>query len=307
MLSPHTLTAKKQRGNFFTHSDIEFIVNGYTSGKISDDDMTSWLKVVFDHGMDHKETLNYTRTMLKSGAQLDFSHITGFVLDKHSTGGVGDKVSIVLAPLLAACGCYIPMLAGRGLGHTQGTIDKLETIPGYHPSLSLTEFKHIVENIGLSIIEQTHDICPADRKIYALRDVTNTIASFPLICGSIMSKKIAEGLDGLVLDIKVGNGAFMKTLDDAKKLGSILKCGVSNLNQDNTWMQSDKFKRERQRFPPTPEFLKHTLCRTAEITCRIGLFALIWSVCGGLVFGISMRATTPPLSALFPRLCQFSL
>ena len=223
MLSPHTLTVKKKSGKSFTQSDIEFIVNGYTSGKISDDEMASWLKVVFDHGMNHEETLHYTRTMLESGVQLDFSHMPGFILDKHSTGGVGDKISLILGPLLAACGCYVPMLSGRGLGHTQGTIDKLEAIPGYRSSLSLSEFRQIVADVGVSIMAQTEEICPADRKIYALRDVTGSVASFPLICGSIMSKKIAEGIQGLVLDVKVGNGAFMKSLDEAQKLGSLLK------------------------------------------------------------------------------------
>jgi len=223
MLSPHTLNAKKKSGKSFTQSDIEFIVNGYTSGIISDDEMASWLKVVVDHGMNHEETLHYTSTMLESGIQLDFSHMPGFILDKHSTGGVGDKISLILGPLLAACGCYVPMLSGRGLGHTQGTIDKLEAIPGYCSSLSLSEFRYIVANVGVSIMAQTEEICPADRKIYALRDVTGSVASFPLICGSIMSKKIAEGIQGLVLDVKVGNGAFMKSLDEAQKLGSLLK------------------------------------------------------------------------------------
>jgi pyrimidine-nucleoside phosphorylase len=223
MLSPNTLTTKKQSGRTFTQPDIEFIVNGYTACKISDDEMTSWLKAVVDHGMNQDETLHYTRTMLKSGVQLDFSHLNGFVVDKHSTGGVGDKISLILAPILAACGCYIPMLAGRGLEHTGGTIDKLETIPGYKTSLTIHKFSEIVENVGLSIMTQNYDICPADGKIYALRNVTNTVASFPLICGSIMSKKIAEGIEGLVLDVKVGNGAFMKTEKDARKLGSLLK------------------------------------------------------------------------------------
>ena len=185
--------------------------------------MTTWLIAVFQNGMSHEETLEYTKVMLNSGITLDFSHLNGLVLDKHSTGGVGDKVSIILAPLLASCGLYIPMLAGRGLGHTQGTIDKLEAIPGYKTALSLTDFQQIVEKVGVSIMEQTEEICPADRKIYALRDVTNTVASFPLICGSIMSKKIAEGIQGLVLDIKVGNGAFMKTISEAKELGELLK------------------------------------------------------------------------------------
>jgi pyrimidine-nucleoside phosphorylase len=166
--------------------------------------------------------------MVNSGVTLDFSHLPGYVLDKHSTGGVGDKVSLVLGPLLASCKCYVPMLAGRGLGHTGGTIDKLESIPGYKTALSLTEFQKIVETVGVSIMEQTKEICPADRKIYALRDVTNTVASNSLICGSIMSKKIAEGIQGLVLDIKVGNGAFMKTLSQAEKLGVLLS-GVGEL------------------------------------------------------------------------------
>ena len=222
MFSPESVAEKKQRGQSLSQSEIEFIVNGYTAGSILDNEMTIWLKAVFDHGMNHEETLNYTQSMLNSGAQLDFSHLPGYVIDKHSTGGVGDKISLILGPLLAACSCYVPMLSGRGLGHTQGTIDKLETIPGYRLSLSLSEFQQIVQDVGISIMAQTEEICPADRKIYALRDVTDTVASFPLICGSIMSKKIAEGIRGLVLDIKVGNGAFMNTLSKAKELGMLL-------------------------------------------------------------------------------------
>ena len=199
------------------------MVRGFTSGKISESKMTKWLEAVFEQGMDHAETLAYTKSMLDSGARLDFSHLPGYVVDKHSTGGVGDKVSLVLGPLLATCGCYVPMLAGRGLEHTGGTIDKLESIPGFKTTLSLTEFQNIVETVGVSIMEQTEEICPADRKIYALRNSTGTVASLPLICGSIMSKKIAEGIQGLVLDIKVGNGAFMKTLSQAKELGALLR------------------------------------------------------------------------------------
>ena len=223
MVSLESIIQQKQSGGILSNTNIQYIVNGYTSGLISDDEMTAWLNAVFQNGMSHEETLNYTRTMVNSGVTLNFSHLPGFVLDKHSTGGVGDKVSLVLGPLLAVCGCYIPMLAGRGLAHTGGTIDKLESIPGYKTALSLTEFQNIVETVGVSIMEQTEEICPADRKIYALRDVTNTVASNPLICGSIMSKKIAEGIKGLVLDIKVGNGAFMKTLSQAKELGKLLK------------------------------------------------------------------------------------
>ena len=223
MLSTVSITEKKQKGESLFQPEIEFIVNGYTAGTISDDDMTCWLQAIVQQGMSHEETVDYTSSLLNSGAQLDFSHLSGYVIDKHSTGGVGDKISLILGPLLAVCSCYVPMLSGRGLGHTQGTIDKLETIPGYRLSLSLSEFQQIVADVGISIMAQTEEICPADRKIYALRDVTGTVASFPLICGSIMSKKIAEGIQGLVMDIKVGNGAFMKSLDEAQKLGNILK------------------------------------------------------------------------------------
>ena len=223
MVSLETIVHQKQSGGILSNTNIQYIVNGYTSGVISDDEMTTWLNAVFQNGMSHEETLDYTRAMVNSGVTLDFSHLSGYVLDKHSTGGVGDKVSLVLGPLLASCRCYVPMLAGRGLGHTGGTIDKLESIPGYKTALSLTAFQKVVETVGVSIMEQTKEICPADRKIYALRDVTNTVASNSLICGSIMSKKIAEGVQGLVLDIKVGNGAFMETLEQAKGLGKLLK------------------------------------------------------------------------------------
>ena len=223
MYSIQKLISKKNKGEAFTKSEIDFIVAGYTIGKISDKDMAGWLQSVFDFGMNTKETRSYTHSMLNSGERIDFSYLDGFVIDKHSTGGVGDKVSIVLGPILAACGCYVPMLAGRGLEHTGGTIDKLETIPGYKAELSLDKFKNIVENVGVSIMSQTIDICPADRKIYALRDITNTVASLPLICGSIMSKKIAEGIEGLILDIKIGNGAFIQTIQEGKQLSKILK------------------------------------------------------------------------------------
>ena len=156
-----------------------------------------------------EETISLTKAMIRSGEKIDFSHISSYVADKHSTGGVGDKVSLVLGPLMASVGVTIPMLAGRSLGHTGGTIDKLETIPGFKTNLSLQQFKQFSEKTGICIMSQTDSICPADKKIYALRDVTDTIDSIPLICGSIMSKKIAEGISGLVLDIKIGNGAFM--------------------------------------------------------------------------------------------------
>ena len=169
-----------------------------------------------------EETISLTKAMIRSGEKIDFSHISSYVADKHSTGGVGDKVSLVLGPLMASVGVTIPMLAGRSLGHTGGTIDKLETIPGFKTNLSLQQFKQYSEKTGICIMSQTDSICPADKKIYALRDVTDTIDSIPLICGSIMSKKIAEGISGLVLDIKIGNGAFMSSLRDGKRLASAL-------------------------------------------------------------------------------------
>jgi pyrimidine-nucleoside phosphorylase len=173
--------------------------------------------------MTDEETIILTDIMLNSGDRLVFSNMDAYVADKHSTGGVGDKVSIVLGPIMAAAGLAIPMLTGRSLGHTGGTTDKLETIPGFQTSLTLDQFKANVETHGICIMGQTESICPADRKIYALRDVTDTIDSIPLICGSIMSKKIAEGIQGLVLDIKTGNGAFMKTIDQAQSLGKTLQ------------------------------------------------------------------------------------
>ena len=185
--------------------------------------MTEWLKAVCLNGMNLKETVNYTSAMINSGKTVNFKNMDGFIIDKHSTGGVGDKVSLILGPILAACGCYVPMIVGRTLAHTGGTLDKLESIPGYNGLLRIDKFKDIVNEVGISIIGQTDEICPADKKIYNLRDKTDTIDSFPLICGSIIGKKIAEGIQGLVLDIKTGNGAFMKTKEDAVALGSFLK------------------------------------------------------------------------------------
>ena len=223
MSSSETIIQKTLSQTPLSDNEITTLIAKYTAGEITDAEMTVWLHAVMKNGLTLSETSAYTDASLNSGTQLDFSHLSGFVVDKHSTGGVGDKVSFILGPILAACGCYVPMVAGRGLGHTGGTIDKLETIPGYNCEISVEKFAQIVEEVGISIMCQTSEICPADGKIYALRDVTNTVASYPLICGSIMSKKIAEGIKGLVLDIKTGNGAFMSTLEDAQNLGELLK------------------------------------------------------------------------------------
>ena len=222
-MNPTQLVQRKISGKTIPQTEMASFINAYVDEKIGDDEMTPFLKVVHAHGMTDEETIILTDIMLNSGDRLVFSNMDAYVADKHSTGGVGDKVSIVLGPIMAAAGLAIPMLTGRSLGHTGGTTDQLETIPGFQTSLTLDQFKANVETHGICIMGQTESICPADRKIYALRDVTDTIDSIPLICGSIMSKKIAEGIQGLVLDIKTGNGAFMKTIDQAQSLGKTLQ------------------------------------------------------------------------------------
>ena len=217
------ITNKKLEGDPLTDNELEFVIKSYVDNAIDDSSMGKFLKSIHLKGMEIDEIISLTQIMIDSGEIIDFSNLESYVADKHSTGGVGDKVSIILGPVLAALGIAVPMLAGRSLGHTGGTIDKLETIPGFKTDLSINDFKKNVERSGLCIMSQTNTICPADKKIYALRDVTGTIDSNPLICGSIMSKKIAEGIDGLVLDIKIGNGAFMRTLAEGKQLGNLLK------------------------------------------------------------------------------------
>ena len=222
-MNPTQLVQRKISGGAIPQTEMASFINAYVDEKIGDDEMTPFLKAVHAHGMTDEETIILTDIMLNSGDRLVFSNMDAYVADKHSTGGVGDKISMVLGPIMAAAGLAIPMLTGRSLGHTGGTTDKLETIPGFQTSLTLDQFKANVETHGICIMGQTESICPADRKIYALRDVTDTIDSIPLICGSIMSKKIAEDIQGLVLDIKTGNGAFMKTIDQAQSLGKTLQ------------------------------------------------------------------------------------
>jgi|TARA_B100000315_G_scaffold260335_1_gene320936 pyrimidine-nucleoside phosphorylase len=215
----HSLINAKVLGINQSPEEIITLIHHYSEGQIDDAEMTSWLKAVCEHGMSHEETFAVVEAMVSSGSKMGLSHINRFKCDKHSTGGVGDKVSLILGPLMAAAGLVIPMISGRSLGHTGGTLDKLESIPGYRTDLSIKKFLEVVEKVGISMVGQTDDICPADKKMYALRDRTNTVKSVPLICGSIMSKKIAEGIEGLVLDIKVGNGAFMQTIEEARELG----------------------------------------------------------------------------------------
>ena len=214
---------KKKRNNLeLTLEEIQFFISNYTRGEIPDYQMSALLMAIYFNGMSKSESVALTKTMLHSGITVDTASITGFKVDKHSTGGVGDKTSLILGPIVAAAGVFVPMISGRGLGHTGGTLDKLESIPGFNTQLSIEKFIELTKTIGTCFIGQTIDICPADKKIYALRDVTATIESLPLICASIMSKKIAEGIDGLVLDVKFGSGAFMKTLPQARELALAL-------------------------------------------------------------------------------------
>lgn len=216
------LIRKKREGEALTRAELEELVLGYTRGTIPDYQMSAWLMAAFLRGLDATETADLTQIMLHSGSVIDLSHIPGVKVDKHSTGGVGDKVSLILAPMVAACGVPVPMISGRGLGHTGGTLDKLESIPGFRTDLSVEEYRSVIAETGLVLAGQTDEVAPADRKLYALRDVTATVEAIPLIAGSIMSKKLAEGIDALVLDIKTGNGAFMRTYAESVALARAL-------------------------------------------------------------------------------------
>jgi len=222
-MNPNDIIADKNSGKSIRTSDLHSFISGYVEGTINDEKMTGLLRAIFDHGMTDDEIFTMVDIMIHSGKQMNFEHIDEYVCDKHSIGGVGDKTSLIIAPLLASAGLYLPMIAGRSLGHTGGTLDKLETIPGFRADISIADFQTLVKNNGAGIMAQTSEICPADGKIYALRDVTGTVASVPLIVSSIMSKKIAEGIQGLVLDIKVGSGAFLPTVEKAKVLADMLK------------------------------------------------------------------------------------
>jgi len=216
------LIQRKRDGAELSPGEIEFLVEGYTNGDIPDYQMSAFLMAVYFSGMSDREVSRLTECMLRSGDTVDLSQIPGVKVDKHSTGGVGDKTSLIVAPLAAAAGVVVPMMSGRALGHTGGTLDKLESIPGFRTDLSAEEFQKQLAELGLCYIGQTDRLAPADRKLYALRDVTATVESIPLISSSIMSKKLAEGVDALVLDIKVGAGAFMKKQVDARRLAQAM-------------------------------------------------------------------------------------
>jgi pyrimidine-nucleoside phosphorylase len=216
------LIQRKRDGEELAPEEIEFLVEGYTSGDIPDYQMSAFLMAVFFAGMSDREVSRLTECMLRSGDTVNLSAIPGVKVDKHSTGGVGDKTSFIVAPLAAAAGVVVPMMSGRSLGHTGGTLDKLESIPGFRTNLTAPEFEKQLAELGLCFIGQTDRLAPADRKLYALRDVTATVESIPLISSSIMSKKLAEGVDALVLDVKVGTGAFMKKQVDARRLAQTM-------------------------------------------------------------------------------------
>lgn len=216
------LLAAKRDGQTLAESEIRRLISSFTEGALADYQMAAFLMAVFFRGLDDAETVALTEAMLHSGSVLALEGVAGTKVDKHSTGGVGDKVSICLAPLVASCGVPVPMVSGRGLGHTGGTLDKLEAIPGFRTDMPTADFARIVGEVGTCMIGQTKDIAPADKRIYALRDVTATVESIPLIVASILSKKLAEGIDGLVLDVKVGKGAFMKDHARAKELADKL-------------------------------------------------------------------------------------
>jgi pyrimidine-nucleoside phosphorylase/thymidine phosphorylase len=216
------LILQKRRGEELSVEEIQFLVNGYTTGEIPDYQMSAFLMAMFFNGMTDRELSALTECLMNSGEVLTLSEIPGVKVDKHSTGGVGDKTSMICAPIAAAAGVIVPMVSGRGLGHTGGTLDKLESIPGFRTDLTIEQFRAQLASLGLCFIGQTDEIAPADKRLYALRDVTGTVESIPLIASSIMSKKMAEGVDALVLDVKVGDGAFMKKQVEARRLAQAM-------------------------------------------------------------------------------------
>ena len=217
---PQDVIMKKRDGLTLNKEEVDFFVTGVVKGYFQDYQSSALLMAIFLNGMNAQETGWLTQAMMNSGEVMDLSFIKKPKVDKHSTGGVGDKVSLILAPLAAVCGLCVPMISGRGLGHTGGTLDKLQSMKGFRVDLNPEEFKKQLTEIDIAFIGQTANITPADKKLYALRDVTATVESLPLICASIMSKKLAEGIDSLVLDVKCGTGAFMKTMENAKTLAS---------------------------------------------------------------------------------------
>jgi len=246
LMRPIDLIRKKRDGSELSSDEVQFLIQAYTRDEIPDYQMAAWLMAVVIRGMTRGELSALTAAMLNSGEIIDLSDLPGTKVDKHSTGGVGDKTSLIIAPLVAAAGVPVPMISGRGLGHTGGTLDKLQSIPGFNVNLSLSEFHRVVGTCGCALIGQTAEIAPADKRLYALRDVTATVESPYLICASIMSKKLAEGIDGLVLDVKTGSGAFMKTekesiflaelmVETGKQMGKKMVALITDMDQPLGW------------------------------------------------------------------------
>jgi pyrimidine-nucleoside phosphorylase/thymidine phosphorylase len=230
-LRPQDVIRKKRDGQELSREEIAFFVDGVTTGRVADYQISALLMAIYLNGMSQREQQDLTEAMLESGCILDFSDIARPKADKHSTGGVGDKTSLLIAPLVASCGAAVPMISGRGLGHTGGTLDKLESIPGYRVNLTVDEFKKVLNEVGYAMAGQTAELAPADKKMYALRDATATVEAIPLIVASIISKKGAAGLDAMVIDVKVGNGAFMRDEERARALAHALvstgnSCGI---------------------------------------------------------------------------------
>lgn len=229
----YNILAKKRDGKRLNFGELDFMVQNYVKGEIPDYQMSAFLMAAYINGLDKKELIDLTQSMIDSGERLDLSQIPGIKVDKHSTGGVGDKTTLVLAPLVASMGVPIAKMSGRGLGHTGGTLDKLESIPGFNVNLSPTQLIEQVREIGVAVISASEKIVPADKKIYTLRDVTATVSSIPLIASSIVSKKIAGGADGIVFDVKCGSGAFLKNLDDSRKLASLMVGMVKTMGKSS--------------------------------------------------------------------------
>ncbi|MCX5747260.1 MAG: thymidine phosphorylase [Proteobacteria bacterium] len=236
---PVTLIKKKRDGHALDDAELRGFIAGVTDGSIADYQIAAMLMAIFWRGLDGRELATWADAMTRSGDVIDLSSIKRAKIDKHSTGGVGDKISIPLAPAVAACGVAVPMVSGRGLGHTGGTLDKLESIPGFKVDLPVDRFAKLVDELGVCLIGQTARIAPADKKLYALRDVTGTVECLPLIASSIMSKKLAEGIDGLVIDCKVGTGAFMKTIENARALCALMKTIGENNGKRITCVLTD--------------------------------------------------------------------
>ncbi len=287
-MRPYEVIKAKRDGQVLSAADIRAFIDGFTNGTVADYQMSALCMAVFFKGLNAVELGAWARAMLESGEVLNLSDTPGRKVDKHSTGGVGDKVSLSLAPLAAACGVPVPMISGRGLGHTGGTLDKLESIPGFRVDLSVADYRRLVRDIGACLIGQTATLAPADKKLYALRDVTATVDCIPLIASSIMSKKMAEGIDALVLDVKVGSGAFMKTRADArtlaqtmigigKEMGKQVIALLTNMDQPlgrtigNALEVVEAVEMLRNQAPP--DYTEVTLALTAEMLVLGGVAA----------------------------------